>query len=285
MDTEPRRVFVNGTYLAYERTGNGYPLLLIHGFPRDRRLWRKLIPRLSDRFTTVAYDRRGYGDSDRPADAAGYANRAMADDALGLAEALGWERFMVVGHDLGAPVAQRLAADHPERVSGLVILDATPQGIVTTEPRDTSGRGWYMDFHRQRGVAERLIGQNPRLYFSLFLARHAHLTAEEHEMFLEPFCRPGSVAAVLADYRHMLEGDRTRWQSWFAAGHRIAVPACIPWAGRGPIANAPVLDAWRQAATDVRGAVIPETAHYLQEEQPEAVAGHVRAFADELRLV
>ena len=80
---------VNGVKLAYERQGNGVPMLLIHGFPRDRRLWRKLVPLLSDSFDTVAMDRRGYGESDRPTDPAGYDNRTMAEDAFELSRALG----------------------------------------------------------------------------------------------------------------------------------------------------------------------------------------------------
>ncbi|MGH7769829.1 MAG: alpha/beta fold hydrolase, partial [Candidatus Binatia bacterium] len=64
--------FVNGIRPAYDKTGAGYPLLLIHGFPRDRRLWRKVTPGLAERFSVVAMDRRGYGESDRPPDPAGY---------------------------------------------------------------------------------------------------------------------------------------------------------------------------------------------------------------------
>jgi haloacetate dehalogenase len=76
---------VNRIRLAYEKAGAGYPLLLIHGFPRDRRLWRKVAPGLVERFTVIAMDRRGYGESDRLSDAASYDNATMAADALGLA--------------------------------------------------------------------------------------------------------------------------------------------------------------------------------------------------------
>jgi haloacetate dehalogenase len=275
---------VNGIRLAYEQTGAGCPLLLIHGFPRDRRLWRKITPRLARRFGVVAMDRRGYGESDRPPDAASYDNRTMAADALGLARVLGWKKFMVVGHDRGAPVAQRIAADHPNQIIGLVMLDCLPFGLRDERPREPSGRSWYMDFFRQRGVAEQIIGQNPRLFFSLFLQRHSHLTPEEHEEFLEPFCRPGSMAAVLADYRHSMEGDAAYWKEWFQNGNRIVTPVCVLWAERGPSARAPVLDVWRKAAHDVRGAVIPDCAHYLQEQQPEEVSQHVLRFADEIGI-
>jgi pimeloyl-ACP methyl ester carboxylesterase len=275
---------VNGIRLAYEKTGAGYPLLLIHGFPRDRRLWRKVTPGLAERFSVVAMDRRGYGESDRPPDAAGYDNRTMAADALGLARSLGWEKFMVVGHDRGAPVAQRLAADRPENIAALVMLDCLPFGLRDDRPRDPSGRGWYMDFFRQRGVAEKIIGQDPRLFFSLFLQRHSHLTPEEQENFLAPFCRPGSVAAVLADYRHALEDDAAYWKDWFQSGNKITTPVCALWSERGPVARQAVLEAWRAAARDVRGAVISNCAHYLQEEQPDAVVEQILRFADEIGI-
>jgi pimeloyl-ACP methyl ester carboxylesterase len=133
-------------------------------------------------------------------------------------------------------------------------------------------------------VAEQIIGQNPRLFFSLFLDRNPHLTRDEHEYFLETFCRPGSVEAVLADYRVSLEEDQVRWQEEARQGGKIAVPVCVLWGGRGPSSNAPVLDRWREAATDVRGAPIPDAAHYVQEEQPRLVAEHILKFADELGI-
>jgi haloacetate dehalogenase len=275
---------VNGVKLAYERQGNGVPMLLIHGFPRDRRLWRKLVPLLSDSFDTVAMDRRGYGESDRPTDPAGYDNRTMAEDAFELSRALGLQRFVVVGHDLGQSVAQRLAADHPDVVAGAVFLDSLPQG-VRNERRDPSGRTWYFDFFRQRGVAEQIMGQNPRLFFSLFLSRNTHLSVDEHEQFLEPFCRPGSVDVVLADYRHRLEDDQAYWEQWLAAGHRIQAPVCALWAGKGPLAGAPVIELWKTAAQNVRGAQIDNSAHYLQEEQPDLVAREILAFARTTDLI
>jgi haloacetate dehalogenase len=284
MNSEPSYAQLNGIRVAYDRAGDGFPLVVLHGFPRNRKVWRKLTPLLTSRFSVIAPDRRGYGDSERPPDPAGYDNATMAQDVLDLVEHLGTEPFVVLGHDKGAPTAQRLARDHPQRVRALVMLDATPTGFGAGAPRDPSGRAWYMDFFRQRGVAEQIIGQNPRLFFSLFLDRNPHLTPEEHEYFLETFCRPGSVEAVLADYRVSLEEDQARWQEEATSGATIQVPVCVLWGGRGPAANAPVLERWREAATDVRGAPIPDAAHYVQEEQPQRVAEHILRFADELGL-
>jgi haloacetate dehalogenase len=284
MNGEPRFAQVNGIRVAYDRTGGGYPLVALHGFPRNRKVWSKVTPLLTSRFSVIAADRRGYGDSDRPVDPATYDNTTMTQDVLDLVEQLGARPFVVLGHDKGAPTAQRLARDHPDRVRALIILDATPAGFGSGAPRDSSGRSWYMDFFRQRGVAEPIIGQNPRLFFSLFLDRNPHLSPEEHEYYLETFCRPGSVETVLADYRVSLEDDQVRWQEEAKAGGKIQVPVCVLWGGRGPSANAPVLERWRDAAEDVRGAPIPNSAHYVQEEQPQLVAEYILRFADELGI-
>ncbi len=284
LNDAPQYAEVNGIRVAYDRIGDGFPLVALHGFPRNRKVWSKITPLLTSRFVVLAPDRRGYGDSDRPAEPASYDNATMAQDVMDLVEHLSWQSFVVLGHDKGAPTAQRLATDHPDRVRALVILDSAPAGGRATAPRDPSGRTWYFDFFRQRGVAEQLIGQNPRLFFSLFLDRNPHLSPEEHEYYLETFCRPGSVDAVLADYRFSLEGDREGWEHDAEAGVKVRVPVCALWGARGPSANASVLERWRESADDVRGSAIPDAAHYVQEEQPQLVAEQIIRFADELGI-
>ena len=236
---------VNGTRIAYESRGSGYPLLMLHGFPRTHHVWDKVRPGLEDRFTVVTPDRRGYGESDRPTDPEVYGNAMNAQDDLELMGQLGFDEFLVVGHDRGAPVAQRLAADHPGKVKGALIIDATPQGLDRGPRRDPSGRSWYFDFFRQRGVAEQIIGQNPGLFFSLFLDRNPHLTPEEHEFYVREFSKPGTVESVLYDYRAGLEVDPLYFQEMYDAGKMITTPLHVIWGGRGPMANAPVLDSWR----------------------------------------
>jgi haloacetate dehalogenase len=285
MDLVPAFAEVNGIRVAYDRVGDGFPLVALHGFPRNRKVWRFVAPLLTRKFGLIAPDRRGYGDSDRPADAASYANANMARDVMELLDQLNVREFVVLGHDKGAPTAQRIAMDHPQRVRGLIMLDSGPSGVGTgAAPRDPSGRSWYFDFFRQRGVAEPIIGQNPRLFFGLFLDRNPHLTPADREYFLETFCRPGSVEAVLADYRMSLEDDRERWLDEGKRGFRIRVPVCALWGGRGPASGASVLDRWAEVADDVRGAPIADAAHYVQEEQSEAVAQHILKFAEELGL-
>lgn len=207
MDADVQLSRVNRARIAYSLTGSGFPLLL-HGFPRPHRVWSAVTPALSTRFTVLAPDRRGYGDSGRTPDAKDHINAAMTGDALELTRQLGWERFLVTGHDKGLAVARRLAADYPECVVGAMVMDGAPEGADSGPRRDPNGRSWYLDFFRQRGVAEAVIGANPRPFFSLFLDRNPHLGAEEHEYYVQMFCRRGSVDAILADYRVGAEIDR-----------------------------------------------------------------------------
>lgn len=278
----PRYANVNGIRIAYQTAGDGFPLLLLHGFPRTHRTWEKLTPHLRDRFTLIMPDRRGYGDTDRAKDPATYDNATITADHVALMDSLGIGEFIVVGHDKGMPTARRIALDNQERVKGAVLLDGMPDGVSVDRPRDPTGRTWYFDFFRQRGVAEQLIGQDPALFFSLFLDRNPHLTEEEHAYYVSMFARRGTTEAILADYRHSLEGDREWWTAVAKSGEKMRVPVLALWGGRGPTANAPVIEAWREVAEDVRGEVVAGSAHYVQEEQPEFIASRILAFADEL---
>ena len=284
MTEGPLYAEVNGIRVAYDRTGDGFPLLLLHGFPRTRRTWAQVTPPLAERFTVVAPDRRGYGDSDRPSDAATYDNVHMVQDALELMQQLGWDEFLVVGHDKGAPVARRLATDYPDRVRGAIIVDGIAEGANVERRRDTTGRSWYFDFFRQRDVAEQIIGQNPGLFFGLFLDRNPHLSPEQRAFYVEQFSKPGTVEAILADYRASLEGDRQKWAEEAASGRKIRTPICVIWGADGSSGGAPVVEAWRQVADDVRGEEVAGSAHYVHEQQPEAMARHIMRFADELEL-
>src|SRR5690348_11702854 len=109
--------------------GKGSPVLLLHGIPETHVLWRKVAPVLAQNFTLVMADIRSYGDSSKPpggADHFGYSKRAMAQDEVELMEHLGFRQFALVGHDRGGRVAHRLALDHPERLTKLVIIDIVP---------------------------------------------------------------------------------------------------------------------------------------------------------------
>lgn len=126
MQGEEFNIQANGVEIHGVRMGQGEPLLLLHGHPETCLMWHKVAPQLAERFTVVATDLRGYGDSGKPEglpDHSNYSKRTMAEDQIEVMRALGFERFHVMGHDRGARVAYRMALDHPEAVNKLVLLD------------------------------------------------------------------------------------------------------------------------------------------------------------------
>ena len=286
MNTETQYADVNGIRIAYERDGSGFPLLLLHGYPETRRMWRTVASALTERFDVVNMDLRGYGESDRPDDPDGYDKRKMGEDALALALSLGWERFLIAGHDRGGRASRRLAADHPEALVGASLLDILPMEYVFDQGRDGYARRyWHWYFFLQRGLPERLIKQDPTGFLTqLFHRRGEVLDLENVAHYIEPFATPGSVEAILSDYRTAFDVDRPRWIEEVGAGHKITVPLQILWGELGNINDEPALDVWRNVAEDVRGSVVMGSGHYIPEEQPQEVIRLLNEFADELGL-
>ena len=126
---ESRRVIGAGAEIDVAVSGSGPAVLLLHGYPETKLMWRHVAPVLAQRFTVVAPDLRGYGDSEKPVsteDHAPYSKRAMAADMAAVMTALGHRSFSVVGHDRGARVGHRLARDYRDRVTKLSVLDICP---------------------------------------------------------------------------------------------------------------------------------------------------------------
>jgi haloacetate dehalogenase len=163
-----RRVSVNGIGINVVVGGGGPPVLLLHGYPQTHTMWHRVAPRLAKLFTVVCTDLRGYGDSDKPPSDAThepYSKRTMARDQLELMWQLGHERFALVGHDRGARVARRLALDHPQAVTRLVLLDIVPTAAIYNSLDQTRATAvWrYFFLIQPADLPERLIGGRPRL--------------------------------------------------------------------------------------------------------------------------
>ena len=122
---------------------DGPPLLLLHGHPETHVRWHKVAPRLGTHFSLVLADLRGYGDSSKPpgaTDHANYSKRVMAADMARVMQGLGHDRFSVLAHDRGARVAHRLAADHGDEVSRMVLLDIAPTLAMYEQTTDRFAR-------------------------------------------------------------------------------------------------------------------------------------------------
>ncbi|MGG5257759.1 alpha/beta fold hydrolase [Phycicoccus avicenniae] len=272
-------VDTDGARIHVAVSGEGPPVVLLHGYPQTHRLWDRVAPALARRHTVVAPDLRGYGDSSTPPggpDHAGYAKRAMAQDVLEVMAALGHDRFAVVGHDRGARVGHRLALDHPEAVERLAVLDIVPTLHMVEHTDAAFATGYYHWFFLAQpdGLPERLIGTDPEWFLREKLRRWSapgHAPDEEAVAEYVRCFTPGTVHASCEDYRAALGIDLEHDRASRAAGERVAAPLLALWGERGFVARTyDVLDVWRGYADDVAGHAVPG-GHFCAEEAPAEV--------------
>lgn len=147
---------VNGVKIHYVIGGHGAPLMLVHGFPQNWYMWNRLLPELSKHFTIIAPDLRGVGESDKPK--VGYDKKNMAVDLHKLARKLGYKKINIAGHDIGMMVAYAYAAQFPDEVNKLALLDALIAGV---EPvwSEVKAQAWWFGFFSQPHSAELAEGR------------------------------------------------------------------------------------------------------------------------------
>lgn len=277
----------DGTLIHGRIGGSGPPLLLLHGHPQTHLIWHRLAAPLAERFTVVATDLRGYGDSGKPAsdpEHHGYSKRVMAADQVAVMRALGFERFRVCGHDRGGRVAHRMAMDHAERVERLMLLDIAPT-LAMYEQTDRAFATAYFHWFfliQPAPFPESMIEANPQAYVSLTMGgRHAGLECFDPEALAEYqrcLAQPGAVHGLCEDYRASatidLEHDRTDR----AAGRLIECPLRVLWGRQGVIERCfDALAEWQKVAREVDGEAL-DCGHYLPEEAPDEVLRHIDDF-------
>ncbi len=151
------RVQVDGIGTEYEVTGDGPPVVLLHGFPDSGRLWRHQMPALAAAgFQVIVPDLRGYGRSDKPADVGAYSIPLLAGDVLAILADLKISRAHLVGHDWGAALAWALASFAPGCVDHLAVLSVGHPATFRRTPRQRE-KSWYMLLFQFPGVAERWL--------------------------------------------------------------------------------------------------------------------------------
>jgi haloacetate dehalogenase len=277
-------VEVDEATLRVRHGGDGPPVLLLHGHPRTHATWNRVAPLLTDLYTVVCPDLRGYGESSKPPttpDHEPYSKRAMARDCVELMRTLGHERFAVVGHDRGAYVALRTALDHPAAVDHLAILDAVPIGEALARcDADFAARWWHWFFFAQtEKPAERVISADPEAWYR---ATAEHMGTEAFADFRRAINDPDTVHAMVEDYRAGLGIDYEHDQDDRRAGRRVQCPVLVLWATGDdlPTLYGDVLDVWRDWADDLRGAPMA-SGHHMAEEAPELLVAELRAFLDD----
>ena len=271
-----------GATIRYRRGGDGPPLLLLHGNPLTHVSWHKIADRLAERFTVVASDLRGYGDSSCPDEPgenwSNHSFRAMAQDQVELMEHLGFKEFSVAGHDRGARTAHRMALDHPDRVLRAALLDILPtHHIWTHTSKQWANSSWHWNFMIQPpDFPERMLGAVPAAwYMEKKLSKGGiGLQPFSDEAFAEYVRCFGekTIRGSCGDYRAAASIDFDLDSADFDRGNKVARPLLLLWGRRSHTGKVygDVLDVWRRYASDVDGHGL-DCGHYVPEEAPDAV--------------
>jgi pimeloyl-ACP methyl ester carboxylesterase len=265
--------------LHYVTAGKGEPLVLLHGWPQTWFEWRHVLPALAAEFRVVAPDLRGLGDSSRPS--GGYDKRTMAQDIARLLAQLGIDRFCLVGHDWGGPVAFALAMAQPDKVRRLAILDV----VIPGDGGDFSqgGRRWHHAFHMTGELPEALVSGRERLYLQWFYRNFAWrsdaIGEAEVDEYLRTYSQPAALRAGFELYR-ALPQDRADNAAAIARG-KLKMPVLAVGGGRSFGRGEEVEQSLRRVAENVTGVVIPDCGHWIPEEQPELLLERLLPFLRE----
>jgi haloacetate dehalogenase len=276
----------SATTIHGRRGGAGPPILLLHGIPETHLMWHAVAAALASRFTVVATDLRGYGDSGKPpsaADHAPYSMRETARDQVEVMRSLGYDTFGVAGHDRGARCAYRLALDHPGAVTRLVVLDILPTGdVFGAADMRFSLDFWVWSFlAAPYPVPEQLIAGSPGTLVNHMLdswaARPDAIPAAIRAEYVRTFADPDTVHAICEEYRAAATLDFQHDEA-DRGNRKIACPVLVMWSQDGPLGSGPdPLVAWTAWADDVRGGPVG-VGHFIPEEAPEETARQFGAF-------
>lgn len=283
----PFRCDVNGVTIAGTIGGSGPPLLLLHGYPQMHAMWHAVAPALTQQFTVIAADLRGYGDSAKPADDPAhitYSKRAMAADMVQVMEHFGFTRFAVVGHDRGARVTHRMCLDYPDRIERAAVLDIVPtHHMYLTADREFATAYYHWFFLIQPApLPETLIGADPEFWLRSKLKHWGRTpTAFRDEVvaeYLRCFRDPATIAASCADYRAAATIDLEHDEADRRAGRKVQCPLLVLWGAEGFVGRKyDVINVWREYALDVQGHSVPG-GHFLPEEAPAETLAALLAF-------
>ncbi|MEL6807766.1 MAG: alpha/beta hydrolase [Pseudomonadota bacterium] len=268
--------------IAYDVTGSGPPVLLLHGFPQTRAMWHAIAPALAEQFTVVTADLRGYGDSGKPALSKDMSFRAMARDQVALMRHLGFAQFHLVGHDRGARTAHRLALDHAGALTSLTLMDIVPTHLLLDDVTQKVARAYYHWFFlaQPSPFPETLIGHDPDTYFESCLAGWGGgmegFDKGALEAYRKAWRRPACIKAMCNDYRAAIDVD-------FAMdaedlGRRIDVPALVLFGADGVMGQEYDVPAtWRDRLSDMQSAALPG-GHFFPDTHPKETSQALLAF-------
>ncbi len=279
---------MNGAILHATRTGAGAPLVLLHGWPEAGFTWEPVMERLASRFTLIAPDLRGFGESDKPSGPFGPEDQAA--DIAALIRSLGLGPVGIVAHDVGASVAQALARSHPELLAGLFFFNFVYLGIGDRFNRPGHLRSVWHTYFNQSELAPRLLRASPdgvRLYVAHWLESWSHrkdaFGPATVDAFVRNMERPGNLEGGFTYYKTVAE-QRAREADGTAPPPPITLPTCVRWTECDPALDIAWTDRLGEFFTDLDFAPFPQAGHFPHHEDPDRAAAEIAGFFERLAL-
>jgi pimeloyl-ACP methyl ester carboxylesterase len=267
--TESTVQLSNGS-IHYLTSGEGEPVVLLHGWPQTSFCWRKVMQLLPPGLRVIAPDLPGLGASTNLRST--FDKKSLARDIVEFCESLGLSSYHLVGHDWGGGVAWAMASHFPGAIKTLTLVDIAIPGDGNPNISQNGAR-WHHAFHQTLDLPEALIAGREELYLSWFYRNYGHrpdaLSVEEQAHYLHAYRSPDKLKNGFALYRAFhqdCEDNLARAQHYRPNIPVLAIGGGSSW-GRGT----QVADSARRMADDVREAVIPDAGHWIPEEKPEAL--------------
>ena len=276
-----------GIKMRFAMGGTGPALMLVHGHPHTHIIWRKVAPKLAEKYTVILPDLRGYGDTDKPVstpDHRPYSKKEIAKDLIAITQALGIDQISFVGHDRGARVGHRLALDYPDAVTKAVFVDIAPTATMyeLTNKEFATKYFWWFFLIQPEPFPEKLIGFDPEYFLHHHIDGQIKIKGVVEERAFKEYLRcynnPDTIHAICEDYRAAatidLEDDKAD------SDRRIRCPLYLLWGARGTVGKLyDVVGTWRDKATDVSGEAL-DCGHSPEEECPEIFLEKVLSFLE-----
>jgi pimeloyl-ACP methyl ester carboxylesterase len=264
----------NGVKIHYLFAGKGDPIVLLHGYAQNSHMWLPLIPELAKTHTVIAPDLRGFGDSSKPE--SGYDKKTMAQDIHTLAASLGYPRIRITGHDIGLMVAYAYAAQYPDTVDRIALMDAFLPGVGDWTKVWLLRDLWHFHFYGKTPLA--LVEGRERIYFEHFwndfAANPAHSVSKaDREFYAAAYAQPGAMRAGFEVFR-AFERDAADFAAFSKTKLKMPMLVLTGEKASGEF----LITQGRLVADDVEGVIIKGSGHWLIDEAPEQVIPKLVTF-------
>jgi pimeloyl-ACP methyl ester carboxylesterase len=291
--TEFRRIALkSGVTLNVALAGEtaGPAVILLHGFPESHRTWREIAPRLEDSFYLVMPDQRGFAGSDRPQEVDAYDSNTLIDDIFALADALGLERFSLVGHDWGGAIAWGAALRGDPRLTRLAIINA-PHPVIfqksLIEDSEQRAASQYITAFRLPGFETVVETNGFEWFFATTFSRHvdaAKIPPDEHRQYIADWSQPGAFTAMLNWYRASKivvppPGVTVPLPEWLLrAFPSVKVPTLVVWGMKDSALLPLQLDGLDRLVDDLTVVRLADAGHFAPWEAGEQASRALRPF-------